>query len=344
MSQKNIIDISTATFLKLIFFVLLAIFAYIVWDILTLLFVAIILSFLIDPLADWAAKKHIPRGVTVFLTYFIALIIFAGIIASLAPAVIDQFSNLSNNLGNYWNVVLFKLESLKALFVQYGLWDHVAKVLPDSLYSGINTAQKLVGSVVGIFDGIASLVLVLVITFYLVVEENGFRNILHTFTPVAYRDEATRLWEKIKEKLGCWLRGQLFLDFIVGVLSYVGLLILDVQYALLLGVLAGIFETIPYAGPIFTAIVAIFLTFLQTGDWFKPFLVLILFVIIQQLENNFLVPKIMQKAIGVNPIASIISLMIGYRLFGVVGALLALPILAVISLLWEELMQKHFSK
>lgn len=344
MPEKYNISISTATFFKVILFVLLAILAYIVWDILMLLFIAIILSFLIDPFADWAAKKHIPRGLSVIFIYFIALGIFVGVVALLVPAVITQFSNLSMNLGIYWNAAISKFQALKEIGTQYGIWDNFSKIFPSSITSGLDTAQKLVGSIFDFFGGVASLVLVLVITFYLVVEENGFKKILHTFTPAVYREEATAMWEKIKEKLGHWLRGQLFLDLIIGSMSYVGLLILDVQYALLLGVLAGLFETIPYAGPIFSAIVAVLLAFLQTGGWLKPFLVLILFIIIQQLENNILVPKVMQKSIGVNPIASILSLMIGFRLYGLVGALLALPLLAVISLLWGEIMSRHFNK
>jgi predicted PurR-regulated permease PerM len=117
-----------------------------------------------------------------------------------------------------------------------------------------------------------------------------------------------------------------------------------VQYALLIGLLAALFETIPYAGPILTAVIAILLAFLQTGGWIKPVLVLILFLVIQRIENDLLVPKIMQKAVGLNPIISIVSLLVGFRLLGVLGAILAIPVMAVVSIVWLDFIEWHQKK
>lgn len=344
MSEKRLISISTTTFLKILALLALLWIGYLILDILILLFVSLILASLIDPLADWFEKKKLGRGVAVLLVYVVLLGVFALIGIILVPAVITQFSQLTANLGNYWEKILVSLSAFKNWGMQYGLWDKLKEALPTALQSGTYTVQKLVSSVFGFFDGIVSLVLVLVLTFYLVVEERGFKAFLQAVTPNQYHDYIGQLWGRIKDKLGLWLRGQLVLDFVVGLFSYVGLLILDVQYALLIGLLAALFETIPYAGPILTAVIAILLAFLQTGGWVKPVLVLILFLVIQRLENDLLVPKIMQKAVGLNPIISIVSLLVGFRLLGVLGAILAIPVMAVISIIWLDFIEWHQKK
>lgn len=337
MIEKKVITLSTATFIKLLVVVLLLWLGYLILDILLLFFIALIIASLIDPFADWFEKKRMPRGLAVLLIYVFALGIFAAIALVLVPAFTDQLSQLSANFGDYWNRFLNSLSTLKNWGAQYGLLEQMKKVIPDALQTGGYTIQRLLSSVFGFFHGVFSLVLVMVMAFYLVVEEDGFRCFLRLVTPEEHHQYLTVLWGRIKEKLGKWLRGQLALDLIVGSMSYLGFLIFDVQYALLLGVMAGIFETIPYAGPIFTAIVAVFLTFVQSGSLVKPLFVLAICVVVQQLENHILVPKVMQKAVGLNPVVSILSLLIGYRLMGVVGALLAIPIVTVISIIWSDL-------
>lgn len=344
MTEKKVITLSTATFLKLLVIVLLLWLGYLILDILLLLFIALIVASLIDPLADWFEKKRMPRGLAVILIYVLGLGVFVAIALVLVPAFSDQLSQLSANFGDYWNRLLNSLTTLKNWGAQYGLLEQMKKVIPDALQTGGFTVQHLLSSVFGFFDGVFSLALVLVLAFYLVVEEEGFHRFLRTITPDEHHKYLTVLWGRIKEKLGQWLRGQLALDLIVGSMSYLGFLILDVQYALLLGVMAGIFETIPYAGPIFTAIVAVFLTFVQSGTLMKPLLVLAVCVVVQQLENHILVPKVMQKAVGLNPVVSILSLLIGYRLLGIAGALLAIPMVTVISIIWGDIVSNWQKK
>ena len=120
-----------------------------------------------------------------------------------------------------------------------------------------------------------------------------------------------------------WLRGQLILVLIIGALSFIGLTILQVKYALVLAMIAGISELIPYVGPIIGAIPAVFLA--SSQSLFKAGLVIILYVVIQQLENQIIVPKVMQRSVGLSPLVIIIVMLIGARLAGVVGLLLAVP-------------------
>jgi len=134
---------------------------------------------------------------------------------------------------------------------------------------------------------------------------------------------------RAQNKIGMWLRGALTLGLIIGVFVYIGLTILGVKYALVLALLAAVLELIPYIGPPIAAIPAIFLAFSQAP--IKGFLTLILYVVIQQLENNILVPKVMQKAVGLNPIIGVISLGIGFKIAGILGGILAIPVATAVS-------------
>lgn len=338
MSDKKVISISTATLVKVAVILLLIYLAYLIADILVLLFIALIFASLIDPLADWFAKKRLPRGLAVLAIYVLILGIVVLIFFLLVPLVVTQASQLTANFGAYWQKAVDGASSLKSFTAKFGLWENLRTTLPSTIKGGLGTVQSLVGSLFGFFGGVLSLGLVLVITFYMVVEEEAFIRALRSLAPSSHQQYLAQLWGRVKKKLGSWLRGQLLLDLIVGILSYIGLLILDVQYALLVGLMAGLFETIPYAGPIFSGIVAVLLAFLQTGDWPKPVLVALLFVVIQQLENHVLVPKVMQKTVGLNPIVSIVSLLIGYRLLGLPGAILAIPIATALSVVWTDVL------
>lgn len=344
MSETKSISISTSTIIKVAVVLLLFYLAYLILDILVLLFVALILASLIDPLADWFEKKKLPRGLAVISVYVAALGLLALIIISLVPVIASQAAQLVNNFGAYWQKMMSGLSSIKSFSVRLGLWENLQNTLPATIKTGLGTAQSVVGSLFGFFGGLFSLILVFVITFYLVVEEEGFKRALHSLAPAQYQPYLVQLWGRVKQKLGSWLRGQLLLDLVVGIFSYIGLLILDVQYALLLGLMAGLFETIPYVGPIFAGIIAVLLAFLQTGGWLKPLLVAVLFVVIQQLENNLLVPKIMKRAVGLNPIVSIVSLLIGYRLLGLPGAILAIPVATALSVIWADILAWRLNK
>jgi predicted PurR-regulated permease PerM len=170
------------------------------------------------------------------------------------------------------------------------------------------------------------------------VQEDSIKRTTRSLVPKRYQDFVVQLINKIQRKIGKWLKGQLILSLIIGVLSYLGLLILGVKFALVLALIAAIGEFIPYIGPVISAIPAIFLAFVQSP--IKALFVLILFIVIQQLENHLLVPKIMQKAVGLNPIISVVALLIGFEVGGVIGAVLAIPVATAISIIIKEMFEE----
>jgi predicted PurR-regulated permease PerM len=136
------------------------------------------------------------------------------------------------------------------------------------------------------------------------------------------------MFVRVQDKLGLWLRAQLLLSGIIFLVTWIGLLILGVKYSLVLALIAGITEVIPFIGPIIGAIPAVLLAFLQSP--IKALLVLILYLVIQQLEGNILVPKVMQKTVGLNPIVVIVVILLGAKIAGVLGALLSIPVAVAI--------------
>jgi predicted PurR-regulated permease PerM len=226
---------------------------------------------------------------------------------------------------------------LKNFSAQHG----VLKELDSGVSAIKDNLSQILGSVfstvASVFGGIVSFFVVLVITFYMTVEETALKRTITFILPEKYHPFTLQLINKVQRKIGDWLKGQLLLSLILGILVYVGLLILGVQYALVLAVVAAIGEFIPYLGPVIAAIPAIFLTFAESP--LKGVFVLILYVIIQQIENQILVPKVMQRVVGLNPIISIIALLVGAKIAGIVGVILAIPVATAISVIANEIWQ-----
>ncbi len=141
--------------------------------------------------------------------------------------------------------------------------------------------------------------------------------------------------KKMSKKMGEWLRGQLILGLIVALAVYVGLTFLGVKYALVLALMAGVLEVIPYVGPIISLVPALFIGFAQSPV--IGVLVVVLYVVIQQVENHILVPKVMQKVTGLNPIISILALLVGLKAGGLAGAILAIPLAMMGVVILEDL-------
>ncbi|EKE05186.1 MAG: protein of unknown function UPF0118 [uncultured bacterium] len=171
------------------------------------------------------------------------------------------------------------------------------------------------------------------------IEETAIKRSLGFILPEKYQPFVLRIIEKVQKQIGNWLKGQLVLCLIIGLMIYIGLLILGINYALVLACLAAIGEFIPYVGTFAAAIPALFLAFTQSP--IKAVFVLILYVIVQQIENHLVAPKVMQRAVGLNPIIVITSLLVGAKIGGVLGVFLAIPVATGISVVIRELYRKN---
>lgn len=339
MLEKTMnINISIWTILKIASVIIGLVLVYYLREVFVMIFVAFMLASLIDPLADWFEEHKIPRGLSVLLICAVLLGLFVGMIILLIPPILDQIAAFSRDFAGYWERISMSFASFEQWGAEKGISENIQKSI-ESLEENIaGWISGLFATVTGIIGSIAAFIVVLVMTFYMVVEEESIKRIIQNFLPEKRWNYALTRGSEVKRKLGSWLRGQFVLCFIIGLFVYVGLLILDVDYALALGVFAGLTEMIPYVGPVLGAIPAVFLAFAESP--IKAFFVIIFYFIIQQLENHLLVPKVMQKATGINPVISIIALLIGVKLAGFVGVLLAIPLTTAASVFVKDFYSK----
>lgn len=329
------INISTSTIIKVISIFLLLYFVYLIKDVLAILFIALIFSSALDPWVDWMQSKKIPRAAGILLIYFILFIIISSVLYLIIPPIAEQAGELATNFPRYLEKIISGFSAFKEYSVEHGLIDDIK----ESLGSISSNLQKAAGgifsTVANIFGGIFSFFLVLVMTFYMVVEENAIKKLVWSIAPVKHQPYIMQLINRMQVKIGLWLRGQLVLSFVIFILIYAGLSIIGVKYALVLALIAGLTEFVPYLGPILGAIPAVFLAFAQAP--MLALFVAILYYIVQLVENNILVPKVMQKAVGLNPIVSIAVLLMGFKVAGVAGAILSIPVATAVSVFIKDL-------
>ncbi len=194
-------------------------------------------------------------------------------------------------------------------------------------------ASNIFSTSLRILGGLVSVIAILVLAFYMVVEKKAFEEFLETILPSEQKKQIVSLIKKVQKRIGSWFLGQISLMIIVGIAVLIGLSILKVKYALVLALIAGVFEIVPVIGPIVAGIIAIIIAFGQSP--ILALLVFLLYVGIQQIENHILVPKVMQKAVGLNPVVILVALLIGAKLYGITGAILAIPVTAALATIIE---------
>jgi predicted PurR-regulated permease PerM len=301
---------------------------------LLLVFISFILATIMNPLAARAEKYKIPRGLTVAALYLIAFGALIGVGWSLAPLLIFQISQIAQNFGGYWDKAV--------AFLPWGIEANIKDVVQNNLNSiasaaktGLSvTISSVLSTVAGFVNVVGSFIIVVVLAFYFVAEEKNLKKGLLRVLPVKHVPLADRLITNFQYWLGGWARGQIILSLIIGACVYIALTIIGVPYAFALALLAGLLEFIPYAGPIFSGIFGVF--FALTVSPTIALITALAYYVIQVLENNVIVPKVMQKAAGVNPVLSFIMILIAFEALGVIGVFLGVPIASIIMAITES--------
>jgi predicted PurR-regulated permease PerM len=332
------INISSLTIVKIVLVLFLIYFFYIIKDILAILFVSLILASAIDPIVDWMQAKKLSRGLSVIIIYLVLLSVIFSAIFLIIPPITEQTAKLASDFPTYFDKIISGFSAVKEYSAQHGFLDNIKTGINSLSANFQSTAGGVFTTAYGIFSGIFSFFLVLVITFYMAVEENAMKKIIWSVAPAEHQLYIMRLINRMQVKIGLWLRGQLILSLSVFVLTFIGLTIMGMgEYALVLALIIGITECVPYLGPIIASIPAIFLALSQS-----PMLALFVagfYYIVQLVESNILVPKIMEKTIGLNPIVSIAVLMIGFDIGGIIGAIISIPVATAIGVFIQDIFE-----
>ncbi|MDD4027217.1 MAG: AI-2E family transporter [Candidatus Shapirobacteria bacterium] len=304
------IEISHKTVIFTVTFLLALAFFWQIRSIILIIFVGFVLMQAINPLVLRLEKIKIPRILAILIVYLLLLVIISFAIAGIIPILVEQTSGLVNTLPNLIKNVKIFSENNIDISSQF----KILETIPTNI-------AKIAFSVVSnVFSGL----IILVITFYFLLEKNNFSKYGDSFFGDKGKIKFLRVMNNIEESLGHWVNAQLLLMLIIGLLSYVGYLVLGLKYAVPLAILAGLLEAVPNIGPIITTVIASLVAL--TISPLTALFTVIFGVLVQQLENNFIVPKIMSKSVGLNPLITIILIAAGGKLAGIVGALLAIPI------------------
>ena len=311
------IDISWKTIVFITVFLLGLWILYQIIDLILLLFVALILMSALAPIVSFLEKIKTPKALSIIIVYILVLGILGGVLTVSFTPLIDQTVTLIQVLPSA------VVEILSASQVDAGFLQKELTSLTGNIFSLTKT----------LFNNLIAIILLLVLSFYLLLEREN----LEKRAAALFRGNEERVGKlliEVEEKLGMWLRGQVILSIVIGVLAYLGLTILQIPYALPLAIWAGLLEVIPVIGPIISAIPAILLALT-----ISPILaggVTAMYFVIQQLENHLIVPQVMRKAVGLNPLVVILAIAVGGRLLGIGGALLAVPIVVVVQVILTE--------
>lgn len=336
--MSSSLSVSYSSIIRVIVVLISLVFLYLIRDIILILFLSFIIAAALDPWVNWFERRRLPRAVGVFAAYAVFFTILSVIGVLLAPAVAHQFKELSASLPGYYERFLKEIDAVSLSTPEAGQEiTGLAKTLGSFAGNIIPALRSAIGGGFTIF-------LLLVLTFYLAIEDRSLKRLLRSILPDQYQPYLTRMINRIDEKIGLWFRGQLLLSFIIFILTAIGLFIVhqitgEVPFWLLLALIAGVLEVIPFLGPGIAGIIAVLLVL--PNSFPVAVIVAVLSFVIQQIENNLLVPNIMQKSVGLNPIIVILVIVIGTRLAGVLGALIAIPLTASLMVVLKDIRSQN---
>lgn len=312
------ITISIKTILFTLFMIVMGYIVYRLGDIFLLLLLSLLIVISIEPLIQWFCKQkfmnsYISRPFAVILSYSFVIFMLLSIFTIGIPPVIAQLRKMLLALSTY----------ISGFDVAGGLENYVTE-----LFRQINSLSAgLISTTLTIFQLITALLSLIVISIYFSLDWINIKNKFFEFFPKKHQEKAQNILSEVENTIGLWIKGQVILMLSVGLISLIGLLILDIDYPLALALISGLLEFVPFIGPVISAILAGIVGFSMSPV--KGISVIILFSLIQQLENNLLVPKVMQRVSGFSPIIILISILIGSEFFGVLGAIVAVPVMMI---------------
>jgi predicted PurR-regulated permease PerM len=332
---ETTVHISASSVLKALLVIIGVYVLYMLKDVVLIVIAAVVIASALEPATRWFVHYRIHRTVAVVIVYVCIAIVLVGIVYFLLPALLSETSAFLAQLPQYVGSFDFKQ------FIDHIISPESTSVVQNisstlstgDLLSGIQSFLAIPGgtfrTISAVFGGVFSFGLIIVLSFYLTVQEDGIPDFLRIITPAPQHAYVLDLWKRSQKKIGQWMQGQLLLMLLVGILVFLGLTILGVRHAFLFAIMAGLFEIIPLFGPILASIPAIAVAFTQDGLTLT-LMVVGLYVIIQQFENHLIYPLVVNKVVGVPAIVVILALVVGAELAGFLGALLSVPMAAVL--------------
>jgi len=353
--EKLQFEISVKTIVKILL-VIVGFLAFLqIYQIVIIFFIAFILSSALSPLLDKLTKKKLSKGLSIALIYLGLLLLLALFIFGFSVPVIDQVQKLIQNIPNIFTSLLNLIgsvfptikeaQSFSELlkFVQTNVTsDQLLKIFGTVNTTGVGSLITGIGSVFSaVFGALFNILMVLTLTGFLLAERGSDSNEKKIIKSLLGKSALryTSVFEKVQAKLGSWLLSQMVLCLLSGTVTWLIFTILGFEFALPVAMIAAFLVAIPAIGP---AILMPLAALIALGSGASPILVvvyIIVYAIYQQIENIFIQPRIMQRAVGINPIITLMGVLVGTQLAGVAGALITIPAVVVIQILLTDYME-----
>lgn len=314
-------------------------------NVLFVLFIAAVLATAMRPAVIWLAKHHVPTSAGVILIYLTLTLVSVGIFVALLPLVLEQGTQIAQDVPGYYTDARDQLRISGSEIVR-----RIGRNLPAQLNLGgasgspeptpatggaqPSVVEQTVGYIRSFGWSLFAFLAVFLIAFFWTRDHDQIVRAGLLLVPLDNRPTAQELWDSAENKVGAYIRGQALLMLSIGVMTGIAMFALGVPSALIIAIIAGILEAIPFVGPLMTAVVAVLITLAGAPE--KIWLVVGAMVVIQQLENAVLVPRIMDREVGVNPLVTLLAIAAFGALFGVLGAILAIPLAAIIQVFLDH--------
>ncbi len=323
MREEKTLTLNWDFCLKMALLVIFIYFLYLIKDLIIWIVFALVLSILFNFAIEFLERKRVPRILATVIVYFGLLILIGLFFYKTAPIFLAEINQFIEKLPEYLNKISPYLDKLGLGSIENS----------SSLFSFIRNnlqqvSQGIISALIVIFGGLQSTVFIVFLAFFFSLEKNLLENLLSNFIPLKYRERFLRLVPRVKRRVNNWFVSRIIGVIFVALLSYLVLRVFDVKYAFILAILGGILDFIPMLGPVVAGLLIAMIVMMSSVT--KALIILICFIIIQQLEGNILFPVLFKKFVGLPPSLVLIALAVGASLWGFLGAILAIPLTGII--------------
>ncbi|MCH8986551.1 AI-2E family transporter [Patescibacteria group bacterium] len=333
--NEKILDISWGTIVKLAIAGFVIYLIFILKDILVWVLFGLIISILFDPVIDFLQKRKVPRVISTIGVYVVLFGILAYIIFATTPLFVKELQQFSQLLPQYYEESISP--SLQGLGI--GVFQDFESFLKAVGESAAENSSSVGEVLVNIFGGIFSTIFVISVAIFLSIEDKPVERVIAVLFPKKYETVALDIWAKSQKKVSGWFLSRVLSSIFVGAATYIALLLFNVNYAFSLALLSGILNFIPIVGPILTTVLVALLVALDSPV--RALFVVLAITLIQQVENNILTPILSRKFIGLPPVLVLVALAIGGQFWGIMGAILAIPLAGILFEFLRDFLKKR---
>lgn len=334
MSSEKVLDISWETILKITFLITSLYIVFQIKHILIWFVFAVIISILFSPAVDLLMKYKVPKIISVSFLYFLVFGIMALVMYFMLTILAHEINQLSQVIPQY-------LESLSPTLRGMGVYifDDINSFIQNIKGSLMELTKVVSGAFFAFFGGILTTFFIMTVAFFLSLEDRFMEKVIILIFPKKYEEFAYSLWNRSQKKVGSWFLTRIFSCTFVGLAVYVSALLLGVRYPLSIGLIAGLFNFIPYLGALISGSFIFAITVMD--DINRAIFMIGAFMIVQLIENSVINPILAKKIIEMSPVLVILAISIGGTLWGILGALLAIPLVGILSEFIKEFLEKR---